>query len=187
MAMITKDHLTRLADLHSANAIVSVYIKVDPRLNYQRGQAAMKFKGSYARARRNADDATITALEREHDRILAYLEGWQPKAKGLAIFACEPDNVWEVHELDALVPSRVSVAPEAETGPLAQVIDQPRTAVLLLDGGDARLYVGQPGSERQELEHSEELPSRHDQGGWSQARYQRHVEFHHSNVLARCR
>lgn len=181
--MITKEELARLATLHSADGIVSAYIKVDPRLNYERGQASMKFKGSYARARRNADSAAIAALEREHDRILQYLEDWQPSTKGLAIFASEPADIWEVHEIDALVPSRVSVGPEAETAPLAQITDQPRTAVLLLDGGDARLYVGQPGSERQELQHSEELPSRHDQGGWAQARFQRHVEFHHSNVL----
>jgi peptide chain release factor subunit 1 len=56
-------------------------------------------------------------------------------------------------------------------------------AVLLLAGGDARLYVGEQGAAGEVSRHSEELPSRHAQGGWSQARFQRHVDFHHSKVL----
>lgn len=182
--MITKEELNHLAARHSDSGIVSVYIKVDPHLGYQHAQPAMKFKGAYSRARREADERTLAILEREHDRILAFLEGWTQSGRGLAIFASEPDDFWETHPLDVMVPSYVTVANEPDTQFLVQILDEtPRMAVLLLDGGDARLYLGEQGAMGEVSRHSEELPSRHAQGGWSQARFQRHVDFHHSKVL----
>lgn len=184
MAMITRDDLERLASLHSDHGIVSAYIKVDPRLAYERGQPAMKFKGAYTRARREAGERALSILEREHDRILSFLQTWEQRGRGLAIFACEPDGIWEVHELNVPVPSYVVCASEAESRYLARALDEsPRMAVLMLDGGDARLYVAHQRETSKEAEHREELPSRHAQGGWSQARYQRHVDFHHSKAL----
>jgi peptide chain release factor subunit 1 len=82
------------------------------------------------------------------------------------------------------VPSYVTVANEPNTQFLIRILDEmPMMAALLLDGGDARLYLGEQGAAVEASRHSEELPSRHAQGGWSQARFQRHVDFHHSKVL----
>lgn len=182
--MITREELDRLAAKHSDSGIVSVYIKVDPQLAYERGQPAMKFKDAYSRARRDADERTLAILEREHDRILSFLKGWTQTGRGLVIFASQPDNLWEVRLLDVVAPSYVTVANEPDTQLLIQILDaMPRMAVLVLDGGDARLYVGEQGAVDEVSRHSEELPSRHAQGGWSQARFQRHVDFHHSKVL----
>jgi len=182
--MITREQVTRLAAKHSDGGIVSAYIKVDPHLGYQRGQPAMKFKGAFSRARREADERTLAILEREHDRILAFLEGWTQTGRGLAIFASQPDNFWETHQLDVMAPSHVTAANEPDTQFLVRILDEmPRMAALLLDGGDARLYVAEQGTVDEISQHSEELPSRHAQGGWSQARFQRHVDFHHSKVL----
>ncbi|MDO8611235.1 MAG: Vms1/Ankzf1 family peptidyl-tRNA hydrolase [Dehalococcoidia bacterium] len=182
--MITRELLTRLAAPHSDNGIVSVYIKVDPHLAYERAQPAMKFKGAYSRARREADERTMAILEREHDRILSFLEDWKQSGRGLAIFASRPDNLWETQSLDVMVPSYVTAANEPDTQFLVRILDEtPSMAVLLLSGGDARLYLSEQGAAAEASRHSEELPSRHAQGGWSQARFQRHVDFHHSKVL----
>jgi peptide chain release factor subunit 1 len=182
--MITREDLTRLAARHSDSGIVSVYIKVDPHLGYDRGQPVMKFKGAYSRARREADERTLAILEREHDRILSFLEDWPQTGRGLAIFASQPDNFWETVSLGVMVPSYVTAANEPDTQFLVRILDEtPRMAVLILAGGDARLYLGEQGAASEVSKHSEELPSRHAQGGWSQARFQRHVDFHHSKVL----
>lgn len=182
--MITREQVTRLAARHSDSGIVSAYIKVDPHLGYQHGQPAMKFKGAYSRARREADQRTQAILDREHDRILAFLEDWRQSGRGLAIFSSQPDNFWETYPLDIMVPSYVTAADEPDTQFLVRILDEaPRMAVLLLAGGDARLYLSEQGAAAEVSRHSEELPSRHAQGGWSQARFQRHVEFHHSKVL----
>jgi peptide chain release factor subunit 1 len=182
--MITKEQVVQLAAKRSDSGIVSTYIKIDPHLGYERGQPAMKFKGAFSRARRNADERTLAILEREHDRILAFLDGWTQTGRGLAIFASQPDDFWVVYELDVIVPSYVTAANEPETQFLARILDEaPRMAVLLVDGGDARLYLAAQGNVDEKAQHSEELPSRHAQGGWSQARFQRHVDFHHSKVL----
>jgi peptide chain release factor subunit 1 len=78
----------------------------------------------------------------------------------------------------------VAVANDADTQLLARVIDEhPRMAVVMLDGGDARIYLAQQGAAVTASESSVELPNRHDQGGWSQARFQRHIQFHHEQRL----
>lgn len=182
--MITREEIARLAALHSEDGIVSVYIKVDPQLGYVRGQPAMKFKGAYSRARRGADERTAAIMEREHGRILSFLESWEQTGRGLAIFASEPDKLWEVHSLEVMVPSSVSAGSSPDTQFLVRIVDEtPRMAVLMLDGGEARLYVGEQGTAVEAARTSEELPNRHKQGGWSQARFQRHVDFHHSKML----
>jgi peptide chain release factor subunit 1 len=182
--MITREDVAKLAARHSDKGIVSVYIKVDPKLAYARSQPAMKFKGAYARARRNADERTLAVLEREHDRILGFLQESSLTGRGLAIFASTPDNIWEAYQLDIMVPSYVTVADEPSTQFLTRILDEtPRMAVLMLDGGDARLYISEQGTASEVSQVSEQLPGRHAQGGWSQARFQRHVDFHHSKIL----
>jgi peptide chain release factor subunit 1 len=182
--MITREEVARLAAIHSDNGIVSVYIKIDPHLGYAHAQPAMKFKGAFSRARREADKRTVAILEREHDRILSFLEDWKESGRGLAIFASEPDKLWETHTLDILVPSYVTAANEPDTQFLVRILDEmPRMAVLLLAGGDARLFLGEQGVLAEASRLSEDLPNRHQQGGWSQARFQRHVDFHHSKML----
>jgi peptide chain release factor subunit 1 len=182
--MITRKDIERLVKLHTDDGIVSAYIKVDPRLAYERNQPSMKFKGAFARARRNADERTIGVLDRERDRILEYLDDWEQHGKALVIFASTPAGVWEAIELDVAIPTVVSVANDPDTSHLARALEEnPRLAVVLLDGGEARLYFAEQGQEREKGRVEDELPSRHDQGGWSQGRYQRHVEFHKSQHL----
>jgi len=83
-----------------------------------------------------------------------------------------------------LLPSFVAVDTSPQTAMLARVLDEyPRMAVVLLNGGDGRIYVGEQRTDEPRARVDTELPSRHDQGGWSQARFQRHVEEHHLRHL----
>lgn len=183
--MITREDITRLGQLNSAQGILSVYIHIDPALAYDRGQPATKFRSASARTRKNADDQTIAVLDRERDRVLKFLEGWEQQGRGIAIFASTPDAIWEVIELGVRVSTTVSVASTPNIDPLARIIDDyPRLCVVILDGGDGRIYFAEQGAGRKIAETNEELPNRHDQGGWSQGRYQRHVEFHKKAQLS---
>ncbi len=182
--MITRSEVERLAGLRSESGIVSTYINVDPRLGYERSQAAKKFKGAYRRALRSADASQRAILEREHDRIAAFLDGRRQTGRGLAIFSSTPDGIWQVHPLSVAVPSLVSAGHAPETRFLARALDEyPRLAVVMLDGGDARIYLAEQRQDTVESHVESELPNRHAQGGWAQARYQRHVDFHHSMHL----
>ena len=182
--MIDRKEIERLGLIRAEEGVVSVSIKIDPRLGYERGQPAMKFKGAYARAARGADAGDLAVLERERDRVLDFLKDYAPRGRGVIIYSSTPDDVWEVYPLDVMVPSLVSVGSSPNTALLAQVMEEyPLMAVVMLDGGDARIYSAEQGRESESARESAELPGRHAQGGWAQARYERHIEFHHAMHL----
>jgi peptide chain release factor subunit 1 len=179
--MISRRDIEHLAQLHSDEGILSAYIKIDPRLGYDRRQPEAKFKGALSLCARTADAKSLAVLEREKAPVLNFLRSWGQQGRGLVIFSSRPAAIWQTYALDVLVPSYVAVDNAPQTSILARVIDEyPRMAVVLLDGGDARIYLSEQGVDKLRMRQDDELPGRHDQGGWSQARYQRHVDFHHS-------
>lgn len=182
--LVSRPDLERLAKIHSPEGILSVYLKIDPRLGYDRHQAEAKFKGGAKRFAHTADDRSLAALEREKGRVLQYLESWEPRGRSLIIFSSQPAGLWQVFNLDLLLPTYVSVNGKPHLHLLQQALDEyPRLAVVMLDGGDARIYLAEQRRGEQVSRLEEELPGRHDQGGWAQARFERHVEFHHEMHL----
>ncbi len=181
---ITRGQVESLARRRAEEGILSVYIKVDPILGYDVGQAAAKFKGALRRFARDAEETERAVLERERDKVLDYLKRWEPHCRGLALFSCQPAGIWETFELPVLVPSFVAVAQTPQTELLAQLLeDFPRLAVALLDGEAARIYSGEQADWERDASITSDIPGRHDQGGWAQARFQRHIEFHETQHL----
>jgi peptide chain release factor subunit 1 len=123
------------------------------------------------------------SFEEDFVRIVRYLEGdVPPSVEGLAIFACSAENDWfEVGQFDApFERNRVFVSDRPHLYPLARLIDQYRRyAVVLADTNRAQIFVFAAGRavERQEVENVKTKQTK--VGGWSQARYQRHVQNYH--------
>jgi peptide chain release factor subunit 1 len=181
---ITRGQVEGLARRRAEEGILSVYIKVDPILGYDVGQPAAKFKGALRRFARDAKETERAVLEREKHKVLDYLESWKPHCRGLALFSCQPAGIWETFELPVLVPSFVAVAHAPQTELLVQLLeDFPRLAVALLDGSAARIYLGEQAAWERDASITSDIPGRHDQGGWAQARFQRHIEFHETQHL----
>lgn len=181
---ITRGQVESLAHRRAEEGILSVYIKVDPILGYDVGQAAAKFKGALRRFARGAKETERAVLEREKHKVLDYLESWEPHCRGLALFSCQPAGLWETFDLPVLVPSFVAVAHTPQAELLAQFLeDFPRLAVALLDGAAARIYLGEQAAWERDASIKSDIPGRHDQGGWAQARFQRHIEFHETQHL----
>jgi peptide chain release factor subunit 1 len=177
--MVSRHDVERLAQLRSDHGILSAYIKLDPQLAYDRRQAEAKFKGASTRFARGAGRRWRPVLEREKDRVLEHLRGVQPNGRSIVIFSCRPDNIWEAIQLDVMVPTWVTVDTSTHTSILARVLDEyPRLAVAMLDGDNARIYLEEQRRDTRMAEIKSDIPGRHDQGGWSQARYQRHIDFH---------
>jgi peptide chain release factor subunit 1 len=185
--IISRKELQRLAGLRSEQGILSTYLKLDPRLTYDRGQHIAKFKGALKRFAREAGDPWLSSVaEREKDSVLELLELWQPRGRSLVIFSSQPANIREVVHLDVLVPTFVTVDRTANIGLLAQVLDEyPRFAVAVVQRDHAMLYITEQRLAEGLPEISSDVPGQHDQGGWSQARFQRHIEFHYGLHLNR--
>ncbi|HXG42658.1 MAG TPA: Vms1/Ankzf1 family peptidyl-tRNA hydrolase [Dehalococcoidia bacterium] len=186
--MVTKGLLSRLASLHSEEGIVSAYIRLDPRLLHEPMQPLMKFKGGVKRfLRQNPEPRWQRALEREEERIASFLQEWRDGGRGLVIFSCAPSDLWEVVALEkAAIPTFISVDTTPDLSILARVADEyPRLLTVVVQRDRARIYLAEMGR----LESAERLrtlvPGQHDEGGWAQARYQRHVEEHVDRHLRR--
>jgi peptide chain release factor subunit 1 len=121
------------------------------------------------------------------ERIKRYLANeLQPSANGVAIFACAgADGFFEAHQLDAPIEEhRLYVAEQPHLYPLARLHDQfPRYAAVVGDTNFARILVFSTGQVIRQDEIQGVKTKQTKVGGWSQARYQRHVgEYHQQHV-----
>lgn len=182
--MTLNEQLDRLARFERAPyPVVSVYLDSTP------GQHGRDRFQSFVRKEFRARVDTYAAgtperasLEKDLDRIAAYLENdLQPSANGVAIFACDAGELFEAVQLDAPISENsLFIGDQPHLYPLARLISQhPRYAAVIADTNRARILVVAHGS----VENTESVEGvktrRTSQGGWSQARYQRHVANYH--------
>src|SRR5918999_5473736 len=97
-------------------------------------------------------------------------------AHGLALFACEPADLLETFKLPCSVPHRVAIDNAPLVGPLAGLARTERWCAVLVSKRDARVFRGSSDGLREVDQVHDDVPGRHDQGGMSQARYQRSID-----------
>ena len=98
-------------------------------------------------------------------------------AQGLAIFVAGLDDVWTVVPLPAPVPDAVRVGDDFLLAPLVPLVGRGSGALVgVVNREQGRLYALRGGRLEEVADLTEDAPSKHDQGGWSQARFQRHVD-----------
>jgi peptide chain release factor subunit 1 len=115
------------------------------------------------------------------DRALAWLtRTHRPSADAAVVFAGAAAGVFEAVDLDVpLEATEVVVAARPHLYPLARLLDRHRRyAVVVSDSHLARVFVIALGAIEPRGEVMSEKLARTDGGGWSQARYQRHVDQH---------
>ena len=123
------------------------------------------------------------SFERDAERIKDYLASeLRPETNGVAVFACAgAGDFFEAIQLAAPIENhRLYIYNQPHLYPLARVMDEyPRYAVLVADTNRARLFVFGRGKalQRDEVKNVKTRGSR--VGGWSQMRYQRHLEQYH--------
>ena len=182
---VDHDRLRRLAALRPPHAkVLSVYIDLDPATFGTQAARARQIGSLLDEADRRArhdglGHAAHEALRADVERVRAYLRGGDFSAKGahaLAIFACGPAGVFETLRLPDPVEPAVAIDDAPWIDPLVGcrrprrciALVSRRTLRVLLDGPDGRL--------REVADLTDDVHGRHDQGGWSQARYQRSIE-----------
>jgi peptide chain release factor subunit 1 len=125
------------------------------------------------------------SFERDAERIREHLEQeLEPSTNGMAIFACAGEaDFFLAIPLDARIHrNQVFVGDQPHLYTLARLFDQHRRyAVVIADTNSARIFVfGLMKNVGQEDVKSTKVSST-QVGGWSQARYQRHVRNYHLN------
>ncbi len=176
--------LDRLARREPARfPVISLYLNAQPDSRGKDNYAAFLRKELRGRLR----DFELRSPARESfvedvARIERFVsEDVRPSANGIAIFACSAADFFEALQLDAPIERhRLTVGDRPHLYPLARIVDRyPRHAVVLADTNHARIYVFGRGRTIDREELASEKVSRTEVGGWSQLRYQRHVEDHY--------
>jgi peptide chain release factor subunit 1 len=130
------------------------------------------------------------SFDRDTERINLYLrDELRPSANGVAIFASSAeDDFFEAVQFDAPIEENLLYTSyHPHVYPLARLIEHyPPYIALVADTNTARLYVF---GAREELEQREVVNPKVNRtmiGGWSQARYQRHIDnirMHHAKEV----
>jgi peptide chain release factor subunit 1 len=184
---ITSDELRDLAAFEAEKGCaVSLYLDLDPSVSPTARDAATRLhslldeaaKGDGAN-RRDLSHDQRQGLKADFIRIQDYYERefTREGARGLAVFIAGLDNVWRPLALTEPVRDDVKVGRTLYLAPLVPLIGRGEGAVVVVVGRERGRFYRLKGGRLEELvDHTEEQPGQHDQGGWSQARYQRHIE-----------
>src|SRR5918997_950643 len=190
---ITRGRLRRLAELRPERGLVlSVFFNLDPSEFATPAARSTEINSVVTAAAKKVDDAhgldheARQALRADVTRVREVLSGSDLATNGthgLAIFACGPADVLEVVKLPHPIESRAVVDDHACVEPLLRNGSEERWCVLLVNRKTARIFLGTADG-LDEVDHIEgDTHRQHDQGGWSQARFQRSVEQEKLNHL----
>jgi len=117
-------------------------------------------------------------VEEDVQRILGFLKmDFKGKARGLAVFASGGAGLWQVFRLPASVPGRCVVNHRPYVLPMLKLVDEgKRYCIVVADKAKARVFTMYQGEISERTEILDEVPGRHKQGGFAQARFQRHIK-----------
>jgi peptide chain release factor subunit 1 len=182
--MTLTEQLERLATFEPAPyPVVSLYLNTRPGQHGRDQHQAFVRKELKARSRTYPQNSPEReSLDRDLEKITRYLETeLQPSSNSVAIFACSAGELFEAIQSAAPIDQHwLHIGDQPHLYPLARLESRyPRYAAVVTDSNTARIMVfalGQLVTERL----VKNVKTRDTtQGGWSQARYQRHLANFH--------
>jgi peptide chain release factor subunit 1 len=184
---VSWDTLRDLAGREVARGFaVSLYLNLAPRETVYPGDVQTRLhslldqaaKSPRAREKDAPHDVRLS-VRADLERIQRYVESELVRdgAHGLALFSSSLDGIWEPLPLVDPVPDEVHVDRSLALAPLAALVGRGVGALVVVAGREAgRFYALRAGRLEEITDLSSDQPGRHDQGGWSQARFQRHID-----------
>lgn len=128
------------------------------------------------------DSDRFKSFEKDRERIEEYTESLDPSVRGVAIYSRSgEDNFFRTYEFSVpFAENEFHVFDRPFLFPLVRLVDRnPTFAVVAADTNSANIYVFR----RAEVVRHEEIQNtktnRSEVGGWSQMRYQRHIDNFH--------
>jgi len=185
---VTSNRLRELAEFRAeSGCAISLYLGFDPSTSATIPAAVTKINSLLDEAQKSilAERKQLTheqklGLQSDLDEIRRFLteEFDRNGVRGIAIFAAGLDHFWSANGLIEGVPDDVRVGPDFYLTPLVPLLGRGEGALVAVVGRElGNVYELRGGRLEEIADHTEAAPFRRtDQGGWSQARYQRHVD-----------
>ncbi len=190
MSDVDRALLRRLAEWDPAGfPVTSVYLSVDGRRfprrsDYEvrldellrRGRSQTESMGKEAARSVEADLSAVSSFVRDRFERSA--------VRGIAVFSATAAGLWEEVLLPRPVRDRAVVGAQPDLLPLHALLETYESmCTALVDYEKARVFVAELGRIEEESDVWDEVPGRHEQGGWAQMRFQRHVDDHRQKHL----
>jgi hypothetical protein len=192
---ITRGRLRRLAEFRPERGLVlSVFFNLDPSEFATPAARSTEVNSVVTAAAHKVDEADgighheRVALRADVERVRDVLQGSDVASNGthgLAVFACGPAGLLEVVRLAHPIESRAIVDDRPCVEPLVRGGSNERWTILLVNRRTARIFTGTADGLEETDRITDDVHQQHDQGGWSQANYERSVEQEKLNHLLR--
>lgn len=173
---ITWEQLRELAAFTATRGCaISLYLDLDPSTTPTAADVQARVTALLHRARTEPGQAPIDDLERIEEWFRTDFD--RAGVRGLALFADGLDKLWSTIECPEPVEDCVRLGDELYLAPLMPLVGRGDAALVAVVGRErGQVYKLESGRLVEIADRSEDVPGRHDQGGWSQARYERHIE-----------
>jgi len=192
--MSVVDAARSLIEQRPAHRVVSFYLNLDPERFATPRARASQIRSLVDEARREVerdetlDHGELLALRGDFDRIDSYLHSLEAPFEGaqaLAVFCSIRDDLFEVVQLPRPVEGRVVIERSPYVDPLLETARERQWCVALVNRRNARVLTGPSDRLRERERLEDDVHGQHDQGGWSQANYERSVEKEADDHLRR--
>ncbi|MHB8791848.1 MAG: baeRF10 domain-containing protein [Thermoleophilia bacterium] len=179
-------------DSHDRHPVVSLYLNLDSTNYPSRADYETELSSLISKSRKSAtEELELTrdqqsSLDMDMRTIGEYisLEYRRNGARGLVIFACKAEGLWQVDPLKVPVANRIFVDWKPQVAPLIETLsDYEELCVLVTSKETARIFQVHAGDISEQTEILDQVLKHHNQGGWEQAKFQRRHELQVRNHL----
>jgi peptide chain release factor subunit 1 len=184
MAGVDIDLVRELAEFRATRGrALSLYLDLDPSTAPTAAELDSRIASLLSEARAQSESVDShegkAGLDEDLTRIEDFFEQEFDRdgARAIAVFSDGPDGLWRVVELPEGVQDELRVGEELHVAPLAPLAGAHTEALVAVVGREQGLVLAlRRGRLQPVVEQFDEVEGRHSQGGWSQARFERHIE-----------
>ncbi|HEY4828529.1 MAG TPA: Vms1/Ankzf1 family peptidyl-tRNA hydrolase [Solirubrobacteraceae bacterium] len=178
----------RLIERRTEHPVISLYLDLDPDRFATAPARAAQIRSLIDQAARELEEAADglghderIGLRKDLQRVDDFLGSTAGKAEfqgahSLAVFCSSRDDLFEVVKLSRPVPGRVVIARTPYVEPLVATMRERRWLVALVNRRLGRVLGGLADRLEEDGSFEDYVRGQHDQGGWSQSRYERSIE-----------
>jgi peptide chain release factor subunit 1 len=179
----SKQRLRELAKLRpEGHKVLSLYLNLDPSEFPTPRDRTVELESLLDVVERGLREDSLDhdqrlELKRDIERVRTwYASEFDPSgAQGVAIFTASGIDLFDVHRLGRPVRSEVAIDDSPFIEPLTTLPGRDGYCVLLVNRQVARILSGGTDGLREVVNIVDDVHRWHDQGGWSQARFQRGI------------
>jgi len=189
MAAINKvleEKIKYLSDLSETDyPFITLYLSINSHENLfeqaEKNRIFLKdsFRNAEDKIKEKNDRDKLVCFQKDEEKILNYMENnLKTRAHGTAVFACNKLGIFETFQSLLPFENSFSVDSFPHLKQLAyQAEEFENTLVIMFDSKYSRIFsLKLGGSIMSEKDITDIVHRYHEQGGWAQARYQRHIK-----------